>query len=166
LFSDKTMTRNTSVYPEIIGFLFLFFILAIPSKAQTPNNKYNKTLADSLGADDYGMKKYVLVILKTGSNKMEDKQKIDSLFRGHMGNINRLATAGKLVVAGPFSKNDKAYRGIFILNVKTIEEANGLLDSDPAIKAKLLEAESFIWYGSAALPMYLPNHEKVEKLKI
>jgi hypothetical protein len=70
------------------------------------------------------------------------------------------------MVAGPIKKNDKAYRGIFILNVKTTEEANELLAKDPAIKEKLLEAELFQWYGSAALPMYLPYHNKVEKKKM
>lgn len=166
MFSDKTMKRNATLYLKVILLLSLPTTFAIQAKAQITNPKYNKALADSLGADDYGMKQYVLVILKTGSNNIVDKQKVDSLFRGHMGNINRLATAGKLVVAGPLKKNDKTYRGIFILNVKTIEEANSLLETDPAIKEKLLEAETFIWYGSAALPMYLPNHEKVEKLKI
>ena len=34
--------------------------------AQTSNQKYNKQLADSLDADEYGMKMYVLVILKSG----------------------------------------------------------------------------------------------------
>ena len=59
----------------------------------------------------------------------------------------------------------KTYRGIFILNVKTIEEANDLLESDPTIKEKVLEAEIFKWYGSAALPTYLPKHKKIEKKK-
>ena len=44
-------------------------------------------------------------------------------FEGHMENINRLAKEGKLVVAGPFMKNDRNYRGIFIFNCKTVEEA-------------------------------------------
>jgi len=55
----------------------------------TIERKYNKQLADSLGADDYGMKIYVLVILKTGKAKIEDKQKADSLFLGHLQNIKR-----------------------------------------------------------------------------
>lgn len=129
------------------------------------NAQYDKVLADSLGADEYGMKLYVLVILKTGINKTEDKKLMDSLFRGHLNNIGRLATAGKLTVAGPLVKNEKTYRGIFILNVKTIEEANELLITDPAIKEKLLDAELYQWYGSAALPMYLKYHERVEKDK-
>ena len=83
-----------------------------------------------------------------------------------MDNISILAANGKLIVAGPLGKNDKTYRGIFILNVKTIEEANILLDSDPTIKEKVLEAEIFNWYGSAALPTYFPNHKKIEKKKM
>jgi Mg/Co/Ni transporter MgtE len=57
-----------------------------------------------------------------------------------MQNINILASIGKLVVAGLLEKNEKDYRGIFILNVKTKEDAKLLLETDPNIKAKLLEA--------------------------
>ena len=140
-------------------------VLVLPSFAQTSNPKFDKALADSLGADKHGMKPYVFVILKTGPNKITDKEKLNELFRGHMSNINRLAEAGKLVVAGPFMKNDKSYRGIFILNAKTIAEANELLSTDPAINEKIFDTETFEWYGSAALPMYLPFHEKTEEQK-
>ena len=143
----------------------LVLLLNLHTSAQTDNPKYNKALADSLGGDDYGMKMYVLVILKTGPNNIENKAKIDSLFRGHLTNIGRLASEGKLIVAGPLKKNDKTYRGIFIFNVKTIEEANALLVTDPAVKEKLLEAELYQWYGSAALPEYLKSHAKIEKKK-
>ncbi len=133
--------------------------------SQQPNPRYDKAYADSLGADQYGMKKYVLVILKTGSNTMENKAIADSLFRGHMTNIESMAQAGKLIVAGPMQKNTKAYRGIFILDVRTVAEAEALVANDPAIKAKLLDTEYFTWYGSAALPTYLPNHVRLEKTK-
>jgi hypothetical protein len=145
--------------------LVIFFLLLMLTKAnaQTSNPKYNKQLADSLGADDYGMKMYVLAILKTGKSKIEDKQKVDSLFIGHLQNIHRLAELGKLVVAGPIKKNVQEYEGIFILNVKTIGEANILLQTDSAIKSKLLDTELFEWYGSAALPLYLKFHDAVKK---
>jgi uncharacterized protein YciI len=77
-----------------------------------------------------------------------------------------MARAGKLAVAGPLKENDKTYRGIFILNVPTIQEAVKLLETDPAIKAKMLDAELYQWYGSAALPMYLPYHDMVEKTRM
>jgi uncharacterized protein YciI len=126
------------------------------------NPNYDKVLAEKLGGDDYGMKSYFLVILKTGTNKTEDKEFINKSFGGHMDNINRLVKEGKLIVAGPLGKNDKTYRGIFILNnIKTMEKAKELLQTDPAIKIGLLDYEIFSWYGSAALPEYLPATEKI-----
>jgi uncharacterized protein YciI len=145
--------------------LLLTAALFMGLAAQSNNPKYDSVLAKSLGGDDYGMKMYVLVILKTGTATFE-KNKTDSLFTGHMANIGRLANEGKLIVAGPLRKNDKTYRGIFILDAKTIEEAKQLLDTDPAVKEKMLDGEIYQWYGSAALPTYLPNHEKIEKKKM
>ena len=147
-------------------FLFLIFNFCVTAFSQTEKPAYDKLLADSLGGDEYGMKSYILVILKTGPNKIEDKNLLDSLFRGHMENIGRLAANGKLIVAGPIGKNDESYRGIFILNVTTIEEAKLLLETDPTVKAKVFETLLYKWYGSAALPTYLPNHEKIQKEKM
>jgi uncharacterized protein YciI len=133
------------------------------SMAQKTNPNYDSDLATKLGADDYGMKKYIFVILKTGSNESKDTVLNDSCFVGHFNNINRLVKERKLIVAGPLFKNDKSYRGIFILNVSTMEEANIILETDPAIKAKFLEPEVYEWYGSAALPEYLEASDKVWK---
>lgn len=133
---------------------------------ETPNPNYNQALAKQLDADAYGMKNYFLVILKTGSNKTSDKQLINSSFRGHLDNINRLAKEGKLIVAGPLSKNKNEYRGIFILDkIKHIDQAHEILNTDPAIKNKLLDYDIFTWYGSAALPEYLPASDKIWKNK-
>jgi len=128
------------------------------------NPNYDKTLAEKLGGDEYGMKSYFFVILKTGTNKVTDKELINESFRGHMDNINRLVEEGKLIVAGPFGKNENNYRGIFIFNnIKSIEEVKELLQTDPAIKNELLDYEIFTWYGSAALPEYLPVSDKIWK---
>lgn len=129
------------------------------------NPNYDVELAEKLGADDYGMKSYILVILKTGTNETTDKTFISESFRGHMNNINRLVEQKKLIVAGPLGKNTNNYRGIFILNnVTDLEEANELLQTDPAIKSGLLDAELYNWYGSAALPEYLPFSDKIWKV--
>ena len=138
--------------------------LSVCLNAQTINPNFDSTLAKSLGADDYGMKSYIFVMLKTGNNIIEDKSIRDSLFAGHLGNIGRLAEERKLIVAGPLGKNDKTYRGIFILNVTTFEEAESLLKTDPAIKENLLEPELYKWYGSAALPEYLETSDKIWKI--
>lgn len=145
--------------------IFLFYLLCtgLTMQAQKPGVKYDKILADSLGADDYGMKKYSFVILKTGKTTIEDKQLRDSLFKGHMDNIGRLAKEGKLIVAGPIGKNERNYRGIFIFNVASREELDKLLSTDPTIQKGIFDVEVFDWYGSAALPTYLPNHDKIQK---
>ena len=143
-------------------------IVAGQTKSDTAaiNPNYDKVLATRLGGDDYGMKSYFLVILTTGENKTADKKEIAESFRGHMENIHNLVKDGKLVVAGPLGKNDLNYRGIFILqDVKTPGEATALLQKDPAVQKGLLDFIILPWYGSAALPEYLPLSEKIWKLK-
>lgn len=152
--------------------LFILAILVSPfcwgqvgdpgSGVDNPN--YDDSLAQRLGGDEYGMKSYFLVILKTGTNTTADQKLITESFRGHLENIGRLAEEGKLIVAGPLAQNLKSYRGIFILdNIGTMEEVNDLLLTDPAIENKLLDYEVFTWYGSAALPEYLPVSDKIWK---
>lgn len=146
--------------------LLILFALVLfnfqKTKAQSDKPAYDSILAKKLHADNYGMKKYVMVLIKTGTNTTKDKKVLDSLFRGHMNNINDLANAGKLAVAGPFEKNDK-YRGIFIFNVETVEEAKLLCDKDPAVKAKLFDVDLYPWYGSAALLEVSRIHKTIEK---
>ncbi len=130
------------------------------------NPNFDKSLADRLGGDDYGMKRYYLVILKTGANTTTDKALQNESFKGHMTNINKLVDEGKLIVAGPLGKNENNYRGIFIFNnIKSIEDVKELLQDDLAIKNGLLDYDIFTWYGSAALPEYLPFSDKIWKLK-
>ena len=129
------------------------------------NPNYDSDLAKKLGADDYGMKNYILVILKTGTSQTIDKTIINNSFKGHLDNITKLVKEGKMIVAGPLGKNANSYRGIFILNLPTLEEAEKLLHTDPAIKEGLLAFELYNWYGSAALPEYLEFSDKIWKVK-
>lgn len=125
---------------------------------------FNQKLADSLGADNYGMKAYSIVMLTTGSAKIDDKAKMSELMKGHMSNIGRLAKEGKIVVAGPFSgKNQRDYRGMFIFNTKSKEEAESWVKTDPAVAAGIFNYEIFPWYGSASLPLYLKYHKEIAK---
>jgi uncharacterized protein YciI len=134
--------------------------------SQEANSAYDEKLAKSLNADERGMKHYVFCILKTGSNTTATDEEKNNLFKGHMANITRLAKEGKLALAGPFMKNDKNYRGLYIFNVGTIEEAKELVATDPAVQANIFEAELTPWYGTAALQETLKIHEKITKNKI
>lgn len=149
---------------KIILSLSLILVFVSANHGQTRNVYYDSTLAKRLGADDFGMKSYVFVILKTGSYNPQEKEIRDSLFAGHMKNINRLVEEKKLIVAGPFGKNDFKYRGLFILDVKDIEEARSIVNTDPAVKANIFDVVLIPWYGSAALPVYLDTSDKVWKI--
>lgn len=144
----------------------VFLCLSALGFSQAAEVKFDEKLAKSLNADEYGMKKYVFCLLKSGTNTTASKEETQKLFEGHMANIGKLAKAGKLVIAGPFMENDRNYRGIYIFNVETIEEAKALVATDPAIQAKLLEAELTPWYSSAALQEISKIHEKISKKKM
>lgn len=137
----------------------------IPKDSTINNPNYDEDLAKQLGADDYGMKKYILVLLKTGENKTDDKKLKNKAFKGHLENIEKLADERKIILAGPLQKNDNNYRGIFILNVTTKEDAEIILQSDPAIIEKFLDYELYNWYGSAAITEYLDEANKIWKNK-
>jgi len=142
---------------------FLLAGLFFPIFTNAQNKIYDSVLANKLGADRNGMKGYILVLLKTGPNKTTNQQFIDSCFAGHMQNMGVMVKANQLVVVGPLGKNDKTYRGIFILNLTSIEKAEQLLQTDPAISSGLLAPELYNWYGSAALAEYLPFAEKISR---
>ena len=130
------------------------------------NSAYDAELSKKLGADERGMKMYVMCILKTGPKDATIKGKErEDIFAGHFANINKLADEGKLAVAGPFGKNDKTFRGLYIFNVPTIEEAEKLVVLDPAVKAGVFVADMTLWYGSAALMATNEIHKKLEKPK-
>ena len=167
---------------EIYSFLILILII---TSCQNGNNNqtqnedtlttvisvdpfaYDSVYAEQLGADEYGMKPYVMAFLKEGPNRDLDSAEAVELQKGHMENINRMAEEGKLVLAGPFYNNPESdLRGIYIFNVATIEEAEELTNTDPAIQAGSLIMELMPWYGSAALMEVNNIHKKVAKENI
>ncbi|MCG9696714.1 YciI family protein [Shewanella sp. Isolate11] len=121
---------------------------------------YDVELANKLGADEYGMKAYVMAFLKSGPHRDQGEDEAKALQKAHLDNIGRLAQEGKLVLAGPFL-DDGLLRGIYIFNVTTIEEAKMLTESDPAIKAGRLVMELHPWYGSAALMQVNQIHQSI-----
>jgi len=127
-----------------------------------PSPAFDEALARSTGADDYGMRKYVLVILKTGPTPVAAGPERDEMFRGHFANMKRLSDEGKLVLAGPLDGVD-GWRGLFVLDVAEIEEARKLVATDPVVQKGEMVAELHKYYGSAALKLIPETHEKLQK---
>ncbi|WP_372013788.1 YciI family protein [Pseudoxanthomonas sp. 10H] len=120
---------------------------------------YDAALARRTGADEHGMRPYVLVVLKTGPRRMPDGEARNAMFAGHFANMERLAEQGKLVLAGPFMKDPAGWRGLFVFAVADLEEARRLTESDPVIVSGEMVAEYHPWYGSAA-NMLVPELHK------
>ncbi|MBK5255524.1 MAG: hypothetical protein JJE39_05785 [Vicinamibacteria bacterium] len=138
----------------------LIGLTALSSAPEQPRSPYDADLAKKLGADEYGMKVYALVLLKSGPRQDLSKAESDQAFAGHMANINRLADTRDLVFAGPLQKNDR-YRGIFVFNVKTQAEAEALVATDPAVIAGALAGDVYMLYGSAALQEVTDIHRRI-----
>jgi uncharacterized protein YciI len=164
------MKRN--FFTLTIG-IVLTVILATQCKTETERpsvnvdplinaNTYDTAMAKKLNADERGMKKYVMAFLKKGPKRDHDSFTAVNIQKGHMANIQRMADEGKLILAGPFM-DDGDLRGIYIFNVETVEEAQELTKTDPAIQAGRLIMELHPWYGSAALQEVNGIHKRISK---
>lgn len=140
-------------------------LFACPAMAEevpsAPAQAYDATLAQRVGADERGMRRYVLVILKTAGTRVPDGPARDAMFAGHFANIERLAKAGKLAVAGPFVQDPAGWRGLYVFAVDDIAEARALTESDPVIVQGEMVAEYHPWYGAAALMLVPEWHERL-----
>lgn len=131
--------------------------------AAAPADKtgYDRALAKRLGANENGMRSYVVVILRTGPRPVPKGKARDAMFAGHFANIARLAAEGKLVLAGPFGEHDGDWRGLFLLAADDVGEARRLTATDPVIAQGEMIAEYHPWYGSAAAMMLPELHQRL-----
>lgn len=154
---------------KIIARLSPLFLLlgAVQAGAQPvpADSGYDEALAAELGADEYGMRGYVFVLLKTGPAEISDPDRRRELFAGHFANMTKLADEGALVLAGPLT-DDTDKRGIFILNAADIEAAREMVAADPAVAAGIFTAEYSAYYGSAALLKVNEIHKRLQRAPI
>lgn len=152
--------------PILLVSLGLFCYAVFPATAQTapsaPIAQYDAELAKSLGADERGMRSYVMVILKTGPHKVPKGPTRDAMFKGHFANITRLAAEKKLALAGPFEGTD-GWRGVFVFATPDIETAKQYVATDPVIMQGEMVAEYHKFYGSAGMMMLNEIHNKIQK---
>jgi uncharacterized protein YciI len=135
---------------------------AADAPSSAPASGFDAELAKKTGADERGMRNYVLVILKTGPKRMPDGPGRDAMFAGHFANMERLAKEGKLALAGPFTRDPDGWRGLFVFAVENIDEAKALAATDPVIVNGEMVADYHAWYGSAATMLVPELHEKLQ----
>ena len=100
---------------------------------------------------------YVLVELLSGPAKGLDEAAQQQVFAGHMANIQRLAAARQLLVAGPFGepRRDPARRGIFVFDTQSVAEAEQWTATDPGMQAGVFAARSHTLRTAAPLRQFL-----------
>jgi len=145
-----------------MALLCLLAAILAPAQAEDAAPAYDPALAAEVGADDNGMRRYVLVILKSSQTPVPAGPARDEMFKGHFANMNRLAADGKLALAGPLDGVD-GWRGLFIMAVSDIEEARALVATDPVVAQGEMVPEFHKYYGSAALMLVNDGHAKVSK---
>ena len=96
-------------------------------------------------APKFEMTTYYLGLLTRGPNAgtgtTEEREKIQA---AHLANIVRLHDAGKILVAGPFADNGE-WRGLFTYKCASLQEAQQLAATDPAVQAGRLKIEIHPW---------------------
>ena len=73
-------------------------------KAQSTSSRQPRLIAElaaELGADDYGMRRYVMAFLRAGPSTDQDPEATAEIQRGHMAHMRQMAEDGHLVMAGP-----------------------------------------------------------------
>jgi uncharacterized protein YciI len=156
---------NFFVKPMFACMLALATPQAIAQDAAAPpaSPAFDAELAKKVGADDYGMRRYVLVVLRTGPTRVNDAEERKAMFAGHIANMGRLSKEGKLALAGPFGDKGGDWRGLFVFAVDSIDEAKALVATDPVIIKGEMVADYHAWYGSAATMLVGELHEKVAR---
>ena len=127
------------------GLIVAVLALAAPGAAvgehETPTN----------APPQYAMTTYYVGFLTRGPKwTPEVTEATKKLQEAHLANINRLASTGKLVLAGPFMDGG-TLRGMFVFLVDSLEEAKVLCDTDPAVQAGRLVVELHPWYSAKGI---------------
>ena len=97
---------------------------------------------------------FVGLIFRGSAWGPEPTLEAQELQAAHLANIDRLVEGGRIVLAGPFADGGDL-RGLFVYNVESLEAAQALVDSDPAVQAGRLRVELHPWWGPASLATLL-----------
>lgn len=135
-------------------FYFFLIICAVVGCNSNSGRSLANTSALYAKADTtpkYGpMKQYWLVFLLSGNNRSHDSATAARIQAAHIRNIERLADAGKIIMAGPMGYN-RELRGIFIMNCKDSAEAANYIKIDSAIITGRLRFEIHPWWTATGV---------------
>jgi uncharacterized protein YciI len=130
----------------IISLILLALNLSVDAQVETDSLGFERFLYTE-GDTTYTMKKYFMVFLKSGEVRSQNAEEAERIQAEHLAHLDSLQSIGALDMAGPFGDNGEI-RGIVILRVPTLEQAEALCNADPAVKAKRLKVEVHPWWAA------------------
>jgi uncharacterized protein YciI len=136
------------------------------SAADAPKPADAPAAKPAAAAEPPGMEKYYLVLLLRPTPpppKLPDAE-AETLQAKHIGHLQKMARAGKMVIAGPFAEQeDVNKRGLSLYKVATAEEARRLAGEDPVVQAGRLKVEVMAWYVEKGYMSFTPLAPEGEK---
>ncbi len=98
--------------------------------------------------EPYKMRRFVFFFLDDAPNRSAvPASDMAALQDGHLANLHRLATEGKLQLAGPLTDGG-SHRGIGVMATEDVEQARQWMASDPLIKAGHLVMVPLQWFAA------------------
>lgn len=91
---------------------------------------------------------YYLGLLYKGPVRTQSAKESAKIQSAHLQHLESMYKQGVLLIAGPMG-DDGDLRGIVILKVKSLEEAQALVNEDPAVKAGRLRVELHPWMSQS-----------------
>lgn len=98
--------------------------------------------------EPYEMRTHVFAFLDSAPSRVPlPENEMAPLQHGHLARLYKLATEGKLLLAGPLADGGE-HRGILVLATDNIEEAERWMADDPLIKAGQLVMAPLRWFAA------------------
>jgi len=92
----------------------------------------------------------IIVFLHARTDNPElPKEQVERIMEGHFANIKKMASEGKLLVAGPFEGGG----GIFIFNSQSVDDVKEWLKPDPGIQNNRWNVEILPFHPRIGKPM-------------
>ena len=109
---------------RILSLVAMVVLIAASCYAQAPKSADFPT----------NMKKYFLVLVVAGDQKLVSDAQHEALKQQHLAFVRSQVEAGKFLLVGP-ALDDGRFKGLAVVNASTVEEAKQAWAGDPFVKA-------------------------------
>jgi uncharacterized protein len=92
--------------------------------------------------------RYYLGLLYKGSNRTQSPDEAEKIQAAHLQHLESLYKRGVLLIAGPMG-DDGDLRGIVVLKVDSLENAQAIVNEDPAVKTGRSRVELHPWMSQS-----------------